>query len=116
MGALFQLRCGNVCARLCGQRSCRGAGPAPPSPCPHPWLVSLPDAASKHAALGFFDCLRAEVEEYNVVVSTVSPTFIRSYRIDPGQGNWEASLWKCELFEGGWRYRAWEGPAWCHRA
>ncbi|XP_040484162.1 dehydrogenase/reductase SDR family member 7C isoform X3 [Ursus maritimus] len=52
------------------------------------------DAASKHAALGFFDCLRAEVEEYNVVVSTVSPTFIRSYRIDPGQGNWEASLWK----------------------
>uniref|UniRef100_A0A7N5P1X5 Dehydrogenase/reductase SDR family member 7C n=1 Tax=Ailuropoda melanoleuca TaxID=9646 RepID=A0A7N5P1X5_AILME len=52
------------------------------------------DAASKHAALGFFDCLRAEVEEYDVVVSTVSPTFIRSYRIDPGQGNWEASLWK----------------------
>nr|XP_020765541.1 dehydrogenase/reductase SDR family member 7C isoform X1 [Odocoileus virginianus texanus] len=51
-------------------------------------------AASKHAALGFFDCLRAEVEEYDVVVSTVSPTFIRSYRVDPGQGNWEASIWK----------------------
>ncbi|XP_004712065.1 dehydrogenase/reductase SDR family member 7C isoform X2 [Echinops telfairi] len=48
-------------------------------------------AASKHAALGFFDCLRAEVEEYDVVVSTVSPTFIRSY---PGQGNWEPSIWK----------------------
>ncbi|XDB61012.1 hypothetical protein AB1E18_014375 [Capra hircus] len=51
-------------------------------------------AASKHAALGFFDCLRAEVEEYDVVVSTVSPTFIRSYHVDPGQGNWEASIWK----------------------
>uniref|UniRef100_A0A4X1VAU0 Dehydrogenase/reductase SDR family member 7C n=1 Tax=Sus scrofa TaxID=9823 RepID=A0A4X1VAU0_PIG len=50
-------------------------------------------AASKHAALGFFDCLR-EVEEFDVVVSTVSPTFIRSYHVDPGQGNWEASVWK----------------------
>ncbi|ELK03867.1 Dehydrogenase/reductase SDR family member 7C [Pteropus alecto] len=40
-------------------------------------------AASKHAALGFFDCLRAEVEEYDVVVSTVSPTFIRSYHVYP---------------------------------
>ncbi|KAM6164432.1 dehydrogenase/reductase SDR family member 7C [Rhynchocyon petersi] len=48
-------------------------------------------AASKHAVLGFFDCLRAEVEEYDVVVSTVSPTFIRSH---PGQGNWDASIWK----------------------
>uniref|UniRef100_A0A8C3WX21 Dehydrogenase/reductase SDR family member 7C n=1 Tax=Catagonus wagneri TaxID=51154 RepID=A0A8C3WX21_9CETA len=51
-------------------------------------------AASKHAALGFFDCLRAEVEEFDVVVSTVSPTFIRSYHVEPGQGNWEASVWK----------------------
>nr|XP_004663194.1 dehydrogenase/reductase SDR family member 7C [Jaculus jaculus] len=51
-------------------------------------------AASKHAALGFFDCLRAEVEEYDVVVSTVSPTFIRSYHLYPEQGNWEASIWK----------------------
>ncbi|XP_053426478.1 dehydrogenase/reductase SDR family member 7C isoform X1 [Nycticebus coucang] len=51
-------------------------------------------AASKHAALGFFDCLRAEVEEYDVVVSTVMPTFIRSYHVYPEQGNWEASIWK----------------------
>ncbi|XP_014719625.3 dehydrogenase/reductase SDR family member 7C isoform X1 [Equus asinus] len=51
-------------------------------------------AASKHAALGFFDCLRAEVEEYDVLVSTVSPTFIRSYHVYPGHGNWEASIWK----------------------
>ncbi|KAI4533317.1 hypothetical protein MG293_016336 [Ovis ammon polii] len=66
-------------------------------------------AASKHAALGFFDCLRAEVEEYHVVVSTVSPTFIRSYHVDPGQGNWEASIWKCELSEHSWRERGWGG-------
>uniref|UniRef100_A0A5F9CIE0 Dehydrogenase/reductase SDR family member 7C n=1 Tax=Oryctolagus cuniculus TaxID=9986 RepID=A0A5F9CIE0_RABIT len=52
------------------------------------------DAASKHAALGFFDCLRAEVEEFDVAVSTVSPTFIRSYHVHPGHGNWEASIWK----------------------
>lgn len=75
----------------------------------HLWLVSLPDAASKHAALGFFDCLRAEVEEYDVVVSTVSPTFIRSYCVHPGQGNWEASIWKCELSEGSQGDRGWGG-------
>lgn len=80
-------------------------GRPPPAPLHPPWLVSLPDAASKHAALGFFDCLRAEVEEYDVVVSTVSPTFIRSYRVDPGQGNWDASIWKCELSQGIWRHR-----------
>ncbi|XP_054997240.1 dehydrogenase/reductase SDR family member 7C isoform X2 [Sorex araneus] len=49
-------------------------------------------AASKHAVLGFFDCLRAEVEEYDVVVSTVSPTFIRSYHSSTGQGIWETSI------------------------
>ncbi|KFO18881.1 Dehydrogenase/reductase SDR family member 7C [Fukomys damarensis] len=51
-------------------------------------------AASKHAALGFFDCLRAEVEEYDVVVSTVSPTFVQSYHVHPEQGNWDNSIWK----------------------
>ncbi|XP_069510568.1 dehydrogenase/reductase SDR family member 7C [Ambystoma mexicanum] len=51
-------------------------------------------AASKHAAQGFFDCLRAEVEEFDVSVSTVSPTFIRSYHVQPEPGNWEASIWK----------------------
>ncbi|XP_036612242.1 dehydrogenase/reductase SDR family member 7C [Trichosurus vulpecula] len=51
-------------------------------------------AASKHAAQGFFDCLRAEVEEFEVVVSTVSPTFIRSYHTYTETGNWEASIWK----------------------
>ncbi|KAM6898987.1 dehydrogenase/reductase (SDR family) member 7Cb isoform 2-T2 [Lycodopsis pacificus] len=35
-------------------------------------------AASKHAAQAFFDCLRAEVEEYGIVVSTVSHTFINA--------------------------------------
>ncbi|XP_061764746.1 dehydrogenase/reductase (SDR family) member 7Cb [Nerophis ophidion] len=33
-------------------------------------------AASKHAAQAFFDCLRAEVEEYGITVSTISHTFI----------------------------------------
>ncbi|XP_020821651.1 dehydrogenase/reductase SDR family member 7C [Phascolarctos cinereus] len=51
-------------------------------------------AASKHAAQGFFDCLRAEVEEFEVIVSTVSPTFIRSYHMYTETGNWEASIWK----------------------
>ncbi|KAK7918758.1 hypothetical protein WMY93_010042 [Mugilogobius chulae] len=35
-------------------------------------------AASKHAAQAFFDCLRAEVEEYGVSVSTISHTFINA--------------------------------------
>ncbi|KAF7655011.1 hypothetical protein LDENG_00061850 [Lucifuga dentata] len=35
-------------------------------------------AASKHAVQAFFDCLRAEVEEYGVVVSTISHTFINA--------------------------------------
>ncbi|NXO43724.1 DRS7C reductase, partial [Locustella ochotensis] len=51
-------------------------------------------AASKHAAVGFFDCLRAEMEEFDISVSTVSPTFICSYHRQPAPGNWEASIWK----------------------
>ncbi|KAG9350271.1 hypothetical protein AGOR_G00096520 [Albula goreensis] len=33
-------------------------------------------AASKHAVQAFFDCLRAEVEEYGISVSTIGHTFI----------------------------------------
>ncbi|NXO26721.1 DRS7C reductase, partial [Cisticola juncidis] len=51
-------------------------------------------AASKHAAVGFFDCLRAEMEEFDISVSTVSPTFICSYHRQPAPANWEASIWK----------------------
>ncbi|XP_041888672.1 dehydrogenase/reductase SDR family member 7C [Corvus kubaryi] len=51
-------------------------------------------AASKHAAVGFFDCLRAEMEEFDISVSTVNPTFICSYHRQPTPGNWEASIWK----------------------
>ncbi|XP_069012325.1 dehydrogenase/reductase (SDR family) member 7Cb [Embiotoca jacksoni] len=40
-------------------------------------------AASKHAAQAFFDCLRAEVEEYGIVVSTVSHTFINVSDLPP---------------------------------
>ncbi|RXN00802.1 Dehydrogenase/reductase SDR family member 7C [Acipenser ruthenus] len=52
------------------------------------------DAASKHAAQAFFDCLRAEVEEFGISVSTISPTFIRSYHQQPEPRNAEKSIWK----------------------
>ncbi|KAJ8347206.1 hypothetical protein SKAU_G00286070 [Synaphobranchus kaupii] len=35
-------------------------------------------AASKHASQAFFDCLRAEVEQYGVLVSVISPGYIRT--------------------------------------
>nr|XP_003226576.2 PREDICTED: dehydrogenase/reductase SDR family member 7B isoform X1 [Anolis carolinensis] len=35
-------------------------------------------AASKHAFQAFFDCLRAEVEQYGVVVTVVSPGYIQT--------------------------------------
>ncbi|XP_026856103.2 dehydrogenase/reductase SDR family member 7C-B isoform X2 [Electrophorus electricus] len=35
-------------------------------------------AASKHAIQAFFDCLRAEVQEYGISISTVSHTFIKA--------------------------------------
>ncbi|XP_067859004.1 dehydrogenase/reductase SDR family member 7B isoform X1 [Heptranchias perlo] len=35
-------------------------------------------AASKHATQAFFDCLRAEVEQYGVQVTVVSPGYIRT--------------------------------------
>ncbi|KAK1794418.1 hypothetical protein P4O66_010741 [Electrophorus voltai] len=40
-------------------------------------------AASKHAVQAFFDCLRAEVEEYGVSVSTISHTFINAAAPSP---------------------------------
>lgn len=49
----------------------------------HLSVCHLPDAASKHAAQAFFDCLRAEVEEYGVVVSTISHTFINASEPPP---------------------------------
>ncbi|KAG2460548.1 dehydrogenase/reductase (SDR family) member 7Cb [Polypterus senegalus] len=51
-------------------------------------------AASKHAAQAFFDCLRAEVQEFGICVSTVSPTFIRCYGQAPDPSNLEKSVWK----------------------
>ncbi|XP_017338726.1 dehydrogenase/reductase (SDR family) member 7Cb [Ictalurus punctatus] len=35
-------------------------------------------SASKHAVQAFFDCLRAEVEEYGISVSTINHTFINA--------------------------------------
>ncbi|XP_064179097.1 dehydrogenase/reductase (SDR family) member 7Cb [Anguilla rostrata] len=40
-------------------------------------------AASKHAVQAFFDCLRAEVEEYGISVSTISHTFITAQDSTP---------------------------------
>nr|XP_054500003.1 dehydrogenase/reductase SDR family member 7B isoform X3 [Agelaius phoeniceus] len=36
------------------------------------------DAASKHATQAFFDCLRAEVEQYDIEVTVVSPGYIQT--------------------------------------
>ncbi|XP_066522437.1 dehydrogenase/reductase (SDR family) member 7Cb [Hoplias malabaricus] len=44
-------------------------------------------AASKHAVQAFFDCLRAEVEEYGISVSTISHTFINATTQDPAPSN-----------------------------
>ncbi|ETE73967.1 Dehydrogenase/reductase SDR family member 7C [Ophiophagus hannah] len=52
------------------------------------------DSASKHAALGFFDCLRAELQEFGVCVSTVSPSFICSDHNQLQPKNCEGASWK----------------------
>ncbi|XP_051988267.1 dehydrogenase/reductase SDR family member 7C-B [Xyrauchen texanus] len=38
-------------------------------------------AASKHAVQAFFDCLRSEVQQYDITVSTVNHTFIKTTTI-----------------------------------
>lgn len=43
-------------------------------------------SASKHAIQAFFDCLRAEVQEYGIVVSTVSHTFVNASTPPPSTG------------------------------
>ncbi|XP_034050505.1 dehydrogenase/reductase (SDR family) member 7Cb [Thalassophryne amazonica] len=40
-------------------------------------------AASKHATQAFFESLRAEVEEYGIVISTISHTFINASPLPP---------------------------------
>ncbi|XP_061838157.1 dehydrogenase/reductase SDR family member 7C-B-like [Nerophis lumbriciformis] len=49
-------------------------------------------AASKHAVQAFFDCLRAEVEEFGISVSTINVTFI-SGRACGQQTTLSKSLW-----------------------
>ncbi|XP_071029812.1 dehydrogenase/reductase SDR family member 7C-B-like [Oncorhynchus clarkii lewisi] len=51
---------------------------------------TLEYAASKHAVQAFFDCLRAEVQEYGISVSTVYHTFIIS---PPSGENTKKSIW-----------------------
>lgn len=36
------------------------------------------DAASKHATQAFFDCLRAEMEQYEIEVTVISPGYIHT--------------------------------------
>lgn len=43
-------------------------------------------SASKHAVQAFFDCLRAEVQEYGIVVSTISHTFVNASTPPPSTG------------------------------
>lgn len=40
--------------------------------------VCFADAASKHATQAFFDCLRAEVEQFEIDVTVVSPGYIQT--------------------------------------
>ncbi|XP_069572183.1 dehydrogenase/reductase SDR family member 7C-B-like isoform X1 [Brachyistius frenatus] len=50
-------------------------------------------AASKHAVQAFFDCLRAEVEEYGVSVSTISHTFISRSASETTKAATSKSVW-----------------------
>ncbi|GAA6222072.1 dehydrogenase/reductase SDR family member 7C-B-like [Lates japonicus] len=50
-------------------------------------------AASKHAVQAFFDCLRAEVEEYGISVSTINHTFISSSASENTQAAFSKSIW-----------------------
>lgn len=50
-------------------------------------------AASKHAVQAFFDCLRAEVEEYGISVSTINHTFISGSPCGSDRPSASRSIW-----------------------
>ncbi|XP_044037941.1 dehydrogenase/reductase SDR family member 7C-B-like isoform X1 [Siniperca chuatsi] len=50
-------------------------------------------AASKHAVQAFFDCLRAEVEEYGISVSTINHTFISHSASENTEAASSRSIW-----------------------
>ncbi|KAF0033242.1 hypothetical protein F2P81_015532 [Scophthalmus maximus] len=50
-------------------------------------------AASKHAVQAFFDCLRAEVEEYGISVSTINHTFISRAASEHAEAPSSKSVW-----------------------
>ncbi|KTG42188.1 hypothetical protein cypCar_00014302 [Cyprinus carpio] len=52
-------------------------------------VSEMGNAASKHAVQAFSECLRAEVEEYGISVSTISHTFINT----PSQTPPSIPLW-----------------------
>ncbi|XP_051904440.1 dehydrogenase/reductase SDR family member 7C-B-like isoform X1 [Hippocampus zosterae] len=55
-------------------------------------------AASKHAVQAFFDCLRSEVEELGVSVSTINVTFINSHAPSGKQNNTTAKSFWSDLY------------------
>lgn len=50
-------------------------------------------AASKHAVQAFFDCLRAEVQEYGITVSIVNHTFIKTPSTHSEDEDTAKSVW-----------------------
>jgi len=50
-------------------------------------------AASKHAVQAFFECLRAEVEEYGISVSTINHTYISSRACENTEAATSRSIW-----------------------
>lgn len=42
------------------------------------WPSTFADSASKHATQAFFDCLRAEMEQYEIEVTVISPGYIHT--------------------------------------
>lgn len=55
-------------------------------------------AASKHAVQAFFDCLRAEVQEYGITISTVNHTFIKTPSTNSADEITAKSKWTDFLF------------------
>ncbi|KAM9843899.1 dehydrogenase/reductase SDR family member 7C-B-like [Aulostomus maculatus] len=58
---------------------------------PLPFRTSY--AASRHAVQAFFECLRAEVEDFGVSVSTINHTFISNCAAPPPEAALPPSVW-----------------------
>lgn len=60
------------------------------------------DAASKHATQAFFDCLRAEVEQYDIDVTVISPGYIQTNlslnAVTADGSRYGGEIWFCVLY------------------